>query len=238
MEDKYLSIITNFGCHYTCPYCIVKNNDIDIPITTIEGLDKLKEAVLKNKCNIVSISGGGDPARFLYKNLNWYKKLKDILEDLGVPMELHTSYIYPNQYELTPAFNINGKEGVAFPYVEIPESPYIMANRIVYHLHDIKDLVHVKRYKKNQKIRVVFVVTDDMTKEDINFIAQFVKKSPDIDELSFRQRVDKNYQISYHLHDFLKEGHQKDWWYIEQADYNLYYAENRVSTKYEDFKCH
>ena len=24
MELKCLSIITNFGCHYKCPYCIVK----------------------------------------------------------------------------------------------------------------------------------------------------------------------------------------------------------------------
>jgi uncharacterized protein YegL len=39
--DKYLSVITNFGCHYTCPYCIVKNNNLNIPITTIEGLTML-----------------------------------------------------------------------------------------------------------------------------------------------------------------------------------------------------
>ena len=42
--DKYLSIITNFGCHYTCPYCIVKNNNMDIPRTTIKGLKLLKAA--------------------------------------------------------------------------------------------------------------------------------------------------------------------------------------------------
>lgn len=41
MNDKYMSIITNFGCHYTCPYCIVKNNNLDIPRTTINGLDSL-----------------------------------------------------------------------------------------------------------------------------------------------------------------------------------------------------
>ena len=33
--DKYLSIITNFGCHYNCPYCIVKNNNLHIPKTTL-----------------------------------------------------------------------------------------------------------------------------------------------------------------------------------------------------------
>lgn len=23
MNDKYLSVITNFGCHYSCQYCIL-----------------------------------------------------------------------------------------------------------------------------------------------------------------------------------------------------------------------
>jgi hypothetical protein len=26
--DKYLSVITNFGCHGKCPYCIVRENGI------------------------------------------------------------------------------------------------------------------------------------------------------------------------------------------------------------------
>lgn len=28
---RYMSIITNFGCHYKCPYCIVKENNLHIP---------------------------------------------------------------------------------------------------------------------------------------------------------------------------------------------------------------
>ena len=39
MNDKYLSVITNFGCHYSCQYCIVKNNHLNIPKTTIHGLN-------------------------------------------------------------------------------------------------------------------------------------------------------------------------------------------------------
>lgn len=38
MNDKYLSVITNFGCHYSCPYCIVKNNHLNIPKTTIHKI--------------------------------------------------------------------------------------------------------------------------------------------------------------------------------------------------------
>lgn len=36
---KYMSVITNFGCHYKCPYCIVKENNLHIPKTTLAGLD-------------------------------------------------------------------------------------------------------------------------------------------------------------------------------------------------------
>lgn len=73
--DKYLSIITNFGCHYTCPYCIVRENNLQIPHTTIDGLNKLKEEIETNACNWVSISGGGDPLHNWKKNENWYRLL-------------------------------------------------------------------------------------------------------------------------------------------------------------------
>ena len=42
---KYMSVITNFGCHYKCPYCIVKENNLHIPKTTLAGLDSLREAL-------------------------------------------------------------------------------------------------------------------------------------------------------------------------------------------------
>lgn len=71
----YMSIITNFGCHYKCPYCIVKENNLHIPRTTLAGLDNLEEALKENDCNIVSISGGGDPLHEYEKHVDWYRKL-------------------------------------------------------------------------------------------------------------------------------------------------------------------
>lgn len=73
--EKYLSIITNFGCHYKCPYCIVKKNNLNIPKTTINGLRELGNIYKKNSCNIISISGGGDPLYNYEKNFNWYREL-------------------------------------------------------------------------------------------------------------------------------------------------------------------
>ena len=48
--------------------------------------------------------------------------------------------------------------------------------------------------------------------------------------------VDDNYEEQHYLEDYLKMGHRKLWWYIEQNDYNLYYAENKVTTRYKDFE--
>lgn len=68
---KYMSVITNFGCHYKCPYCIVKENNLHIPRTTLSGLDNLEEALKENNCDIVSISGGGDPLHEYEKHIDW-----------------------------------------------------------------------------------------------------------------------------------------------------------------------
>lgn len=74
MNDKYLSVITNFGCHYSCPYCIVKNNHLNIPKTTIHGLNNLFSEIVKNRCNWVSLSGGGDPLWKYEQHKDWYEK--------------------------------------------------------------------------------------------------------------------------------------------------------------------
>ena len=70
--------------------------------------------------------------------------------------------------------------------------------------------------------------------EVVLFIAGYVAGSKEIDELSFRQRVDENYKETYHLHDLLTEYHKKLWWYITQCDYNLYFHNGKVYTKYTD----
>ena len=205
--DKYISVITNFGCHYTCPYCIVKNNNLHIPKSTIEGLDNLKEEICKNNCNWVSVSGGGDPLWEYHRHVNWWQKFFDITLLNNIKIELHTSI------------------------VEYFENPYGYFDRVVYHLHDFEQLKSIYR-SINEIVRVVFVVTENFTEDLINRIAVYCHNSDEIDELSFRQMVDDNYQETDYCKEYLKAGHQKLWWYIEQNDYNLYYCENKVYTEY------
>lgn len=205
--DKYLSVITNFGCHYSCPYCIVKNNNLQIPQTTVDGLDRLEEEIKKNQCNWVSLSGGGDPLWEIDKHKDWYEKFYRIAFYADVQKELHTSIL-----NIEPVL-------------------WVLFDRIVYHLHSFDQLKSIKRFG-DEIVRVVFVVTENFTEDLINKIAVYCHNSDEIDELSFRQMVDDHYQETDYCKDYLKAGHKKLWWYIEQNDYNLYYCENKVYTKY------
>lgn len=207
--DKYLSIITNFGCHGKCPYCIVRENGIDVPKTTLDGLDNLLDVYKDNNCNIISLSGGGDPLHNLVKHLDYYIKLMDILESNNIPLELHTSYVS----------NIFATQ---------------KCKRVVYHLRDINDIDYIVR-KGNEIIRVVFVVEEKYTENDLNKIYEKCMENYFVDELSFRQMVDSNYNTTYYNYEFLKQGHKDGkWHYIEQNDYNLYYVNGEVYTKFAD----
>ena len=104
--------------------------------------------------------------------------------------------------------------------------------RVVYHLHDFEQLKTIKWNHSWQIVRVVFVVTERFTKDLIDKIATYCHDSDNIDELSFRQMMDNHYEETDYCREYLKEGHQKRWWYIEQNDYNLYYCENEVYTEY------
>lgn len=215
--DKYLSIITNLGCHGKCPYCIVRENGIKVPKTTLGGLDNLTKVLKETNRNIISISGGGDPLHEYEKHVDWYRKLFSIANNYyvncatySIPIEMHTSYMTDES---------------TFPFYD--------CKRVVYHLNTFEQLKHIHK-TGNEIVRVVYVVTKDFTLEQIMNIAMFVADSNEIDELSFRQLVDKGYKVTDYWQDILRFGHKKLWWYIEQHDYNLYYAENKIYTKFSE----
>lgn len=211
--DKYLSIITNYGCHGKCPYCITRENGIKVPKSTMTGLDKLEEAIEMTGANIVSVSGGGDPLYGYSENPLVPFYLGMVIghcAKLGVPLEMHTSYM---------------TDEVAFPFS--------VCKRVVYHPNTFEQLKHIRRTDK-EIVRVVYVVTKDFTLEQIMNIAMFVADSKEIDELSFRQLVGKEYEVTDYWQDILRLGHKKLWYYIEQCDYNIYYAENKIYTKFSE----
>lgn len=211
-----LSIITNFGCKFNCPYCIVKQTNAVIPNTSVEGLSRLQEAAKHFGIDSISISGGGDPLYRIKDHYDWWNALFQETEKLNSPVEIHT-------HQLPQLDRIFFRKKIS---------------RVVYHADRIEDLFKIHNlfpYNIGNTIRVVFVVDQNMTEDDIKFISKFVECSGAIDELSFRQMVDKDFNPFYYHDQLLKKGHQEGkWHYIEQKDYNYYYVEGKVYSKYSD----
>lgn len=210
-----LSILTNFGCHFACSYCVYRDNKINIPFTNIDtfGWIQLEEELKKHKGEEVSISGGGDPL-YNYDESNnraFYDKLFALLKKYDCKLELHTSI-----------FN--------------PRFPYDNCERVVFHFtvpNQIKMLYYTDRLVcLPSKVRVVYVVQEYYTRHLINEIVKEVSACEEITELSFRQMIKADGTTDYTLYDYLKEGHMKDWYYIEQQDYNEYFVQDHLEREY------
>lgn len=202
-----LSIITNFGCHYKCPECIVKNNKLQIPKTTVEGLRNLHTHICFG--GEISISGGGDPLYSYEENLHYYTTLFKILDKNKCKLEMHTTFTNS-------------------------QFPYWKCSRVVYHLHLGDSLENIIKHK-NEIVRVVYVIDKNYSKNDLLQIYDKVKNSKNIDELTFRQYVDNNYITRNYLHDDLLSGHNKGLWhYVVQCDYNDYYVNGRIFKKFRE----
>lgn len=211
-----ISILTNFGCHWGCSYCVYRENGINIPFTTFNlfGWRQLEEVLKQNKGELVSVSGGGDP---LYNfndinSLQFYNRLFELLDKYDCRLELHTSMVNQN-------------------------FPYEFCERVVFHFTmpnqiTMLDILSDRLDLGNSIVRVVYVIQEHYSKYLIDEIVKNVEKSDCISELSFRQMIDKNGETTYYLHDYLKEGHMKDWYYIEQADYNEYFVQDHLESEY------
>lgn len=205
---KYLSIITNFGCHGKCPYCIMRKTGIDVPETTIESLDCLTDAVKTTGAGIISVSGGGDPLHNYEKHHDYYEKLFDICKSNGIPLEIHTSY-FRNDF------------------------PTYKCARMVYHLQNVSELCEITR-KGNEIIRVVYVVTPYLSEKKIDDIYRIGQEYKIYDELSFRQMVDGSFQPQHYNEEYLRKYHGDRWHYIEQNDYNTYFVEGKIYNRFSD----
>lgn len=218
-NDMILSILTNFGCHWGCRYCVYRENGINIPHTDLRtfGWKELEEQLKLHKGELVSVSGGGDP---LYnyneneRNKQWYTKLFQLLNKYDCRLELHTSFL-------------------------IEGFPYYKCERVVFHLTMPTQigLINNRLFKLSKLVRVVYVVQDYYNEGLINQIARFVQDDKNsVNELSFRQMIGNNGETKYYCHDYLKEGHKKLWYYIEQSDYNKYFVQDHVEEEYLKIK--
>lgn len=216
-----LSILTNFGCHWSCPYCVYRENGIKIPRTKKSTFDfnKLEEEIIKMEGDEISISGGGDPLYQIEKNEWFYTELFKLAKKHNKKLELHTTYI-------------------------IPEFYYSRFHRVVFHLHSPVqlrllnrfDTIISKKLSLPENVRVVFVMQEHYNRSLIRHICEEANKTSVNELVSFRQLISSAGKAVNIQHNFLKQGHLKDWFYIEQYDYNDYYVNDHIEKAYLEIK--
>ncbi|WP_297419030.1 hypothetical protein [Clostridium sp.] len=220
MNKKMLSILTNFSCHFGCRYCVYRENGVHIQTTDGRtfGWKQLEDELKNHKGELISISGGGDPLYDYNKDIHrsklFYNKLFGLLEKYNCTLELHTSML-------------------------IEEFPYDKCERVVFHLTMPTQigLINNRLFKLPNLVRAVYVVQDYYTESLINQIVKYAQDDKNaINELSFRQFINNHGEAEYYCHDFLKQGHMKGWYYIEQCDYNDYFVQDHIEREYLNIK--
>ena len=225
------SVITNFGCHYKCPYCITKQTGMHLPETDALAVSKTLRCLLEDdRIEFLSFSGGGDPMHGITTDKTraaWYAMTQEICYWHNVETEMHTSAETLRQY-MHDDDVIRLLRGF---------------DRIVYHCRTVDDLdrvnnafpYHESIYRCGTVIRVVFVVTRETTINAVEEIAKAFRGCLGVDELTFRQMVDGNFVPDDTLRDYLLDGHREGrWHYTEQGDYNRYIVNDRVYDRFED----
>lgn len=102
MPNKSYSVITNFGCHYQCPYCITKQTGMALPETDALAVSKTLRNLLRDDyIEFLSFSGGGDPMHGIVTDKTraaWYAVTQEICYWHNVETEMHTSAETLRQY--------------------------------------------------------------------------------------------------------------------------------------------
>lgn len=181
---------------------------IGVPATTVSSLDKLKAAVEFEKAEAVCVTGG-DPLFEYDKHQKYFRRLIRYCRDMSIPIELHTATIES-------------------------EFPYEKCMRVVYHVRDFEQLKTISRHGR-ECVRVIFTVNKSWTLDHIDKVADFCDASDVIDELYFRRVSEKGPCVALCCEEYLREGHEKRWNYIERFKENPpYFVNGTIHYQFSD----
>lgn len=231
MPNRNYSVITNFGCHYKCPYCITKQTGMHLPETDALAVSKTLRGLLEDDhIEFLSFSGGGDPMYGITTDKTraaWYAMTQETCYWRNIETEMHTSAETLRQY------------------MHDDDVMCLLSgfDRVVYHCRTVDDLDRVNKafphhegvYRRGVVVRAVFVVTKETTINAVEEIAKAFHGCFGVDELTFRQMVDGDFTPDGTLRDYLLDGHSEGrWHYTEQGDYNRYIVNDRVFDRFKD----
>lgn len=206
MQLENLSIITEFGCPYSCSFCISKSQNTKNEYE-FDGsfLRDLRDIVLEGDVKRLSISGGGDPL-FAHNNdtLKFYEAVVKFAEFHELPLSVHTNWNYPNIVAETYSFD---KFVVSINHSDYKEKiknwKHIKNVRYAYvsdgNLRDYYDILSgiVDEYWVFGK-RVEFTVRQ-LDGSDISDYSSIISDIADLEDDSIRFLPSGDYNLYYNL---------------------------------------
>lgn len=223
MSQNNLSIITNFGCPYSCKFCISNSqNSINAYKFKLKDARDIRNLLKSRNYSRLSISGGGDPL---------YIHNKDI--------SLLYRFIIKNsiQYNIHLSFHTNFKE----PHFNIKKllNRYLANFVISVHRDDWSRKFHKwsedDYYSKN--LRFVYVI--GYNTDDLNIIKEMLKHLPQDAKLTLKQldgSILENIKDIQEIKELIKDNPKCI--ILESGDYNTYYnlKDNSIYDKFKDIK--
>lgn len=208
IENRKISVITNFGCRAKCWYCIMKGHPLEHvnPPTDWEKLDEfLGKYESKGK---VSLSGGGDCLYKFEDHIDWWKKFLDLVHKHNLLLDIHTREKFMEFGWLKK--NINR--------VVFSSDHLDLVNENI--SKSVTDREYITWLSHHVKVRVAHLVTANtsfgMIEDYINFCksinAQFtIKHLVGYDDCGMYDMILKKHPDLFHLDD---------------GDYNIYFMPN------------
>lgn len=192
--DPNISVITNFGCHSNCWYCIWKGHELE-NIQAETDWAKMEQFLHKYKHkHKVSISGGGDSLYEYEKHAEWWKRLFNLASRYNLLVDIHTRERF---------------YGTDF---------WHKVNRVVVSSDVLRDDEDYFRWLLNYtKLRITHVVTKATTLDIIADYLKFqnetgcqftIKELVGFDDGGMYKKVRETYP---------------DIFYLDAGDYNVYY---------------
>lgn len=223
MNKHNLSIITNFGCPYSCQFCISSSqnskNDYKFKLRDARDIRNLLKSVNYSR---LSISGGGDPLFIHNKDISLlYRFIIKNSKKYNIHLSFHTNFQYPphnirnllNRYLINFVISIH-KEDWSRKFNKWSEDGY---------------------YSKN--LRFTYVI--GYNQDDLKIIKEMLHHLPKDAKLTLKQldeTILENIKDIQEIKELIKDNHKCI--ILESGDYNTYYnlKDNKIYDKFKDIR--
>ena len=204
-----LTVISEFECHYGCPYCYSYNHSNRT--STVDSLNSLNKYVNAFNIDTLILSGSGDPLYRCNKHIDYFDKFLEIGKYNNVKLHIETSFV--------PHMLTTYGHGLLSQF-----------DNIEYHLHNYSQLKEIKHIKNVNQV-VSFLITPNTTPELLESIIWFVRKSDCIDFVLFKQMVGPKF-TPLHICEYYTDALNTDCSeFVTFKDEGLYYMENMIYSK-------